>query len=188
MLPMLKARYRARAKSWALGEASTGTPQVGVEFEIEDGDHKGERINGYFFLSDNAAEYTLEKLVTCGWTGTELGELGDPFASASMGANLIELVVEPEDQEKDGHPVHDEKTGEVKQRLRIQFVNRAGGLAMKSVLTHDKAQILSTKMKGKLAAIRAKANRDAGNSGSATPPPTGPLGQNPPPLNDDIPF
>jgi len=185
MLPMLKARYRARAKSWALGEASTGTPQVGVEFEVEDGDHKGERISGYFFLSDNAADYTLEKLRNCGWTGLDLSELDDVAASASMGANLVDLVVEPEDQEKNGQPVIDEETGEVKRRLRIQFVNRAGGLSMKSTLTADKKQVLAAKMKAKLAAFDAKAKRNG-----ATPAPSGPPGPNPPPqgATDDIPF
>jgi hypothetical protein len=37
--------------------------------------------------------------------------------------------------QKDGQPVIDDKTGEVRRRLRIQFVNRAGGLAMKSALS-----------------------------------------------------
>ena len=186
MLPMLKSRYRARAKSWALGEASTGTPQVGVEFEVEDGDHKGERISGYFALSDLAADYTLEKLRNCGWTGSDISELDDPAASASMAVNLVELVVEPEDQQaKGGAPVIDEETGEVKRRLRIQFVNRAGGLAMKSTLTADKKQVLAAKMKAKLAAFDAKAKRNGG-----TPAPSGPPGPNPPPqgATDDIPF
>lgn len=186
MLPMMKARYRARAKSWALGAAGTGMPQVGVEFEVDDGDHKGERISGYFALSDAAAEYTLEKLVNCGWTGTDLAELNDPAASATMGANVVELVVEPEDQVKNGQPVIDKETREVKCRLRIQFVNRAGGLAMKNALVGADAQSLSAKMKGKLAAIRAKAKRDGGSASSAPvgdPRPTPPA-----PAEDDIPF
>jgi hypothetical protein len=78
MLPMEKGRYSARAVSWQLGEAGTGTPQVGIEFRIEDGDQKGERISGYFALSDAAAEYTLQKLRNCGWRGTDISELDDP--------------------------------------------------------------------------------------------------------------
>jgi hypothetical protein len=102
MLPMEKGRYSARAVSWQLGEAGTGTPQVGIEFRIEDGDQKGERISGYFALSDAAAEYTLQKLRNCGWRGTDISELDDAELSASMAANLVELVVEPEDSQKDG--------------------------------------------------------------------------------------
>jgi hypothetical protein len=182
MLPMEKGRYRAKAVAWQLGEASTGTPQVGVEFAIEDGDHKGERISGYFALSDAAAEYTLEKLRNCGWTGNDITELEN---DKTMGSKVVELVVEPEDQVKNGKPVIDDESGEVKQRLRIQFVNRAGGLAMKATLTDDKKKLLAAKMRGKLAAIDAKAKRD-GNG--AAPPASGPKSPEPPPVTDDIPF
>lgn len=162
MLPMTKARYQARAVSWSLGEASTGTPQVGVEFEVQDGDHKGERIAGYFALSDAAAEYTLEKLRNCGWTGTDIGELESPENSGSMAANVVELVLEPEQQKKEGQLLTNED-GSPKLRLRIQFVNRAGGLAMKKSLSDDSRRTLAAKMRAKLAAL------DARNGGPPAP-------------------
>lgn len=186
MLPMQKSRYRAKAVSWQLGEASTGTPQVGVEFEVQDGENQGERISGYFALSDAAAEYTLEKLRNCGWTGTDIGELDGPGASASMKANVVELVVEPEQQVKNGAPVVNED-GSPALRLRIQFVNRGGGLAMKTTLTEDKKKLLAAKMRGKLAALDAKARRDGPVGNGAT----GPVSPEPPPHSgpvDDIPF
>lgn len=177
MLPMLKARYRAKAKSWAVGEASTGTPQVGIEFVIEEGDHRGEWISGYFFLTDAACDRTLETLRLCGWTGTDVSE--EMFG---LDANIVELVVEPEDGLPDPH------SGEVKQRLRLKFVNKAGGVAMKSALTSDKAKVLAAKMKARLAIIDAKAKRE-GNGVAAIPPPY--RNDGPPPGHpaaDDIPF
>lgn len=155
MLPMEKARYRAKAVAWSLGEASTGTPQVGVEFEVQDGDHKGERISGYFALSDAAAEYTLEKLRNCGWTGSDIGELEDKEASASMASKQVELVCEPEDVKKDGQLLTNDD-GSARLRLRIQFVNRAGGLAMKKSLSDDSRRALAAKMRAKLAALDAR--------------------------------
>src|SRR4051812_31922480 len=184
MLPMQKARYRAKAVSWQLGEASTGTPQVGIEFEVQDGEHQGERISGYFALSDAAAKYTLEKVRNCGWTGNDICELDDATASASMAANIVELVVEPEFQIKEGRTVVDED-GKIKERLRIQFVNRGGGLAMKKPMTEDKKKLLAAKMRGTLAAIDALAKRDGTNGA------TGPVSPDPPPpvgVVDDIPF
>ena len=86
MLPLVKSRYRAKAVAWALGEASTGTPQIGIEFEVQDGDQKGERISGYYFLSDNAADYTLEKMRNCGWTGTDISE-----ELVGLDGNVVEL-------------------------------------------------------------------------------------------------
>lgn len=185
MLPMEKGRYRAKATEWQLGEASTGTPQIGVTFEVIEGDHKGDRISGYFALSDAAAEYTLEKVRNCGWTGSDITEL-DSETAVGMGSKIVELVVEPEDQKKDGKPVIDEQTGEVKRRLRIQFVNRNGGLAMKSALTDDKKKLLAARMRGKLAAIDAKAKREG--NGAAPPASSGPKSPEPPPVADDLPF
>lgn len=188
MLPMTKSRYRAKAVIWALGKAGTGTPQVGIEFEVQDGDHKGERIIDYFSLTDAAADYTLEKLINCGWTGTELAELDDPKASASMAANVVELVVEPEDMaDKDGQDMLD-KEGYIRQRLRIRFVNRGGGLAMKAAMTGDDKSLLSAKMKAKLAAIRAKAPRSSGTKSSPIGAPPPGLDEAEPIANDDIPF
>lgn len=187
-LPMEKARYSARAKHWQLGAAGTGTPQVGVEFEVEDGDQKGERISGYFALSDAAADYTLQKLRNCGWTGNDVFELENPEKSASMAANLVEITVEPEDEVKDGKPVVNEQTGDVKRRLKVGFVNRAGGLAMKSSLTDDQRRVLGAKMKARLSALDLKSRPASNGNGSAAR--AGPSGPNPPPpgIEDEIPF
>ncbi len=177
MLPMMKARYRAKAKSWALGEASTGTPQVGIEFVIEEGDHRGEWITGYFFLTDAAGDRTLETMRLCGWTGTDVSE-----ELVGLDANIVELVVEPED----GMP--DPQSGDVKQRLRLKFVNKSGGVAMRSALSNDKAKVLAAKMKAKLAVIDAKAKRES--NGFIGAPPPGRIDGPPPghPASDDIPF
>lgn len=93
--------------------------------------------------------------------------------------NVVELVCEPEDTRPDP------STGEVKTRLRVRWVNRAGGLVMKNRLDDDKKKILAAKMKAKIAAFDAKAKRE-GNG--AAPASAGPPGPNPPPMTDDIPF
>jgi hypothetical protein len=174
MLPMEKARYRARATAWDLGEASTGAPQVAIEFEVVEGDQKGERITKYCFLTDAAAEYTLAALRTCGWTGNDLAD-GLP----GLDKNVVEIVCAPED----GLP--DKETGEVKQFLRVQFINKAGGIAMKTRLNDEQKRTLAAKMKAKLAALDAKEKRE-GNG--AAPHAAGPIGPNPPGVTDDIPF
>lgn len=190
MLPMEKSRYRGRAKVWQLGAAGTGTPQVGVELEVEEGDYKGERISTYLALSDAAADYTLQKLRNLGWTGTDIFDLEDPEKSASMAANLVEFTVELEDEVKDGQPVIVEETGEVKRRLKVGFINRGGGLAMKSSLTEDAKRALGAKMKIRLAALDTKTSKQGGNGGGPKAPAGGPPGPTPPPhgIEDEIPF
>jgi hypothetical protein len=92
MLPMEKSALSREATAWDLGEASTGAPQVAIEFEVVEGDQKGERITKYCFLTDAAAEYTLAALRICGWTGNDLAD-GLP----GLDKNVVEIVCAPED-------------------------------------------------------------------------------------------
>lgn len=176
MLPLQKAYYRAKAKSWDLGQAETGTDQVAIEFEVVEGDFRGSRITWYGFFTDKTEERTLESLRICGWTGTDLSNL------TGLDANVVEIVCEPEDGKADP------ETGEVKSRLRVRWVNRAGGIAMKTRLGDDQKKVLAARMKARIAAIDAKAKREGNGAAGAAMPPGGPLGENLPPVTDDIPF
>lgn len=179
MLPLEKAYYRAKAKSWDLGTAETGTDQVAVEFEVVEGEQKGARITWYGFFTEKTEERTFEALRICGWTGTDLSDL------TGLDANVVELACEPEDSQPNP------ETGEIKTRLRVRWVNRSGGIVMKNRMDEDKKKVLAAKMKARLAAFDAKARAEGRQS---APPPVRPPPANggPPPGHpaaiDDIPF
>lgn len=90
--------------------ASTGNAQVLLTFELED----GRRMQGFFPITPNAAEYTLAKLQSCGFTGTDYKAM----RRQSPGGK-VELVI-----------IEDEYKG--KRRPKIQFINRQGGFSIKA--------------------------------------------------------
>ena len=120
--------------------------------------------HGYF--TDLTAYRTLESLRHCGWTGDDLLHL------EGLDSNEVQLVVE--DEEHDG-----------KMRTKVQWVNRAGGLAVKQPLSPERAHAFAASMQARIRAL------DAAN-GRRQPRPTAKpvdLRPEPPPLTDaDMPF
>jgi hypothetical protein len=169
---ILNGKYRARAKEWVLAEiGANSTPAVSVEFVFSD--PALGKITWDGWLSDAAADRTLESLRYCGWEGDDLTEL------RGLDANEVELVIEQEDYQGRSYP-------------KVKWVNRGGGLAHKTPLTGDKARFFAQQMKDRIRALDASkgAPRSAakpGASQSRRGPSSGP--PEPPPFSDDdIPF
>lgn len=157
--------HRAKAKSWALIESQKGTPGVAVEFVLVDG---GEDITWDGWLSDGAFDRTLESLRYCGFKGENLEDL------QGLDANEVELVIEPE-------------TYEGKTKLKVQWVNRPGGIAARSKMAPDKVKSFAAQMRDRIRALGAEpgVKRQAAPKANGGPP----ARQEPPPLEDkDIPF
>ena len=88
-------KYTARVVDAAAGQnEKTGTDQVVVELEItESGEQQGARITYYGYLTDRAAEYTMEALENTGWSG-------DGFADADFAdceGHVCQIVVQHEE-------------------------------------------------------------------------------------------
>lgn len=106
-------KYDVTVTGSALGESKENkTPQIIIEFE----DHEGARICAYLFLSDNAWQYTEEKLRTLGW---------DPQRN---GLRFEELNADPSPIV--GHKVQivlNEDTYNGKRSLKVAYINPPGG-------------------------------------------------------------
>ncbi len=142
-------RYLARAIDSQLGFAETGTEQIAVTFEIEEGDYTGHTITWIGFLTDASSEITVKALLACGWSGDDLSDL------TGIDRNQVELVVE-----------HEMYNG-VK-RARVKWVNRpgSGGFVMKHQMSEVQKKALSQKMKGLIVTLRKE-------EGGSRPAPSG---------------
>lgn len=89
--------------------SSNGNGQVLLTFALESGQYQ----QGFFAITPNAAEYTIQKLHACGFSGTSFREMAKQTPHGK-----VELVIE-----------HDEYRGKV--RPKIKFVNRLGGFSIK---------------------------------------------------------
>jgi hypothetical protein len=118
---LAEGKYTARGVEAALcASKDKGTPSVQVVVEITEGPDAGHRLRWDGWLTDLTAQRTMESLRYLGWTGTLLTDL------AGIDANLVQIVVEHEANEKDG-----------KSYPRVQWINKLGGGAK----IHDDAKM-----------------------------------------------
>jgi hypothetical protein len=167
-------KVQGRAREWALGHSSNGTEQIAVLFEYVDKNGEPDTITWFGFFTDAAADRTIEALRYCGWEGDDFGRL------EGLDKNEVELVLENE-------------TYQGKERVKVQWVNRLSGLALKAPMNAAQIAAFSARMRGKAVASKQKmatpstqqrgASRvsDARNGG-------GPDMSAPPPTDDDIHF
>ena len=155
-------KHRARAKSAALGLTSTGKEQVGVEFEILTDGHVGTSITWYGYFTEDTTERTIKSLRICGWAGTELDNLN------GIDSNEVELEVE-------------EDTYNGKTSAKVKWINKPGGLAMKSQLDPVQARSFAQRMKGAIAAL----DKATGTKPAQRPAARAPARNDDPPMPDD---
>lgn len=144
--------YRAKAVEHKLGETSTGKEQVLVTFEVQAGEHKGQRLFWYSFFTDLTIDRTLESLEHAGWDGESLS------AMHGLGSKEVELVCEFEKSQKDG-----------KDYLRVRWVNEVRGAVLKKELDRGGVLALEERLKGAMLARKQKreeAGDDSFNCGA----------------------
>ena len=126
--------YRAIAMSAQLGKAGTGTPQVAIAFQTEDGQH----ITAFCYLSEKAADRTMESLRLCGWEGDDVRDL-----SGVNGTCEVDIVVEEEEYEGN-------------MRCKVKWINAPGGGGVKvEAMPEKEAAAFAARMKAKAQASRA---------------------------------
>jgi hypothetical protein len=127
--------YRARAIQGALGQASTGSDQVAVEFEILTEGLEGQHITWFGYFTDATWERTVEALRTCGWQGDDLSDL------TGLGASEVDLVIEQE-----------EYNG--KYSAKVKWINKPGGMSLKAPMSPERAQQFASEMKGRILSLK----------------------------------
>lgn len=142
-----EGKFRAKARKAEMGLSSKGNEQIGIEFELLEGETKGQRLAYYGSFAEGAMAITIKAMRTAGWLGddvTELASLSRPDVPT------VELVIEHE-------------TWEGETRVKVKWVNFAGGVAMKNPLDQGKKAALAARMRAAVAAV----DQDARSSGSA---------------------
>jgi hypothetical protein len=154
MIP--EGKYKAKARSAQLGEASTGAEQIGIEFEIIDGEQKGSRYSYYGTFGEAAVEITLKAMRAAGWQGddvTDLASLNRPDTPD------CQIVIAHEEYPK----------GSGKMHTKIKWVNPFGGLAMKNPLDQTKKQALSARIRATVAQVDQELKSSGQGNGGAKP-------------------
>lgn len=142
-----EGKFRAKARKAELGESKSGE-QIGIEFEILEGETKGHRLAYYSSFSEAAMAITIKAMRTAGWKGDDVTDLS---SLSREDVPVVELVVEHE-------------TWEDKTRAKVKWVNSAGGVQMKNPLDQGKKAGLAARMRQAVASV----DQDLRSSGAAT--------------------
>ncbi len=183
-----KGKHRARARDWSIGEAGTGTKQIGVDFDLLD--RPGECQPWYGYFTEKALDSTMKALRAMGWTGYDLSELAD--RGGGLDTNEVILVVDHESEtDRSGQPMVDDQ-GEVLMRARTRWVNPVGWVAMKKTLEGGDLRSFAAEMKARILQLDPAAAKRAvaparGSVASRPVAPQQPRGEEPP-TDDGIPF
>lgn len=127
-------RFRARAIEGAWGKAASGTEQVAVLFKLE----TGSTLTWYGYLTEKAAERTMNALITCGVSDLETLE--------GLGSDEVDVTVE-----------RDEYQGKVS--AKIAWINPlgSGGVAMKEKVEGPAKLAMLAKHRGNFLRLRKEA-------------------------------
>jgi hypothetical protein len=153
--------WKARAREAALATAGTGTPQLGIDFEILEGPSQGQHITAYLYFGEGSFDRTIESIRLCGWKGTNLADL------TGITDNEVRIVVEQE-----------EYNGKLYQK--VKWINALGGVAVQNRMNAGEAADFAARMRGRIAAM-AQGQRP-------TAPPSRAAQTTIPQSDDDIPF
>jgi hypothetical protein len=164
-------RHVAKAIEWKLGVTKGGKEQIGVLFQVAD----GQTIVWYGYFTDLTTERTLESLEYMGWDGVDIT---DP---KGLDTNEVQLVIE-----------HEPPNDQGKVFAKVQWVNRiGGGLAMKEELVGGALQNFKQRMAGAVMARRQAAGKPVNARKPAaqrSAPPADDFGPSNYGPDDEIPF
>jgi hypothetical protein len=175
---MNEGRYTMRAIGGALGHAKTGTPQIGIELAVTEGDYVGQRIWYYGYFSDAAKEYTFRALRTLGWEGDDLTDL------RGIEKNDVTVIVAAEEYNGNSS-------------LKVKGIYPLGGSGVANPMDDAEAKKFAALMKGDAIASRTAGQPAPGENrkkqSKPKPPPSGgasdgAYGGMMNPSDDDIPF
>lgn len=166
----MKGKFNGKGITGMLIESSKGTPGVAVELAILNEGAEFSTLTWDGWLTDDAAERTIEALRHLGWKGTDLSNL------EGIDANEVELVV-------------DEVIWEGKTQTKVKFINAKGGLSFRTPLAPEKAKSFAEQMKAKIAGFDAMKGNRKSTASNGTPKTSGPVSPEPPPISEkDIQF
>jgi hypothetical protein len=156
-----------------LGESQTGTPYIGLPFTVSSGDHIGDYITAYLYLSDAAFDRTIGTLAHAfSWDGDLEALANGSFSFAGMPATIVTKS----------------ETYEGRQVTKVSWINRLGESGGGGGITPIDKGKLNALIAGKGARAKAIGSK-AVSDGKVAPPQraTAPAAMSPAD-KDDLPF
>lgn len=124
--------YRARIREVESFESRSGTPGIGVTFEVDAGPFKGGRVRDTVWLSDKALPFALGRFEAA---GVKLdGEVSDEQLIRALTGKVCDIVVRPDEYE-------DRETGQMKESRKVVAWDKPQGSVSASLPTGPAAPV-----------------------------------------------
>lgn len=162
MLPVIEAKYTARARATSWGTSTKGNEQIAVTFEVIEGEHAGSAISYIRAFTDNTTEWIVKSLRACGWASDDLMDLYnlDEEGCDRMLPDTVQIVCKPKQPQEPGGKVY----------LEVAFVNKpgAGQFEFKQGMEAQDVRSFAARMKSTVASL-SPATKKAPANGAKSP-------------------
>jgi hypothetical protein len=137
-------KFRAQALEGSLGYSTTGKEEIAVQFLILEGPDEGKRITWWGYLSDAAADRTLESLLHTGWDGEDVSVL------TGLGSKDATIVIQ-------------EDTYKGVKRTKVAWVNQLSrGPTNDKAMDDSQRTSFAERMRGRTIALQKKVPAQVG--------------------------
>ena len=153
-----EGKYVMRATGAALKKSGNGNTYLVMSFDVTQGPYAGHSAFKSFHFTDKALERTVEDLQLCGWTGDDPSEINSENL-CGCDTNEVRCVIEHESYDRDG---------EQRIAVKVKWINGMDS-GLKSNVNASDAAAFGASMKGRIAALKAKAAA-SGASGARPAP------------------
>lgn len=129
--------YRGRAikGSEQYGQTKNGNDQIVIDLDLLD---IGEKVSTFLVFTDKAAQFSLDRLRACGWTGDDLSKLD------GIDANEVDVEVKYEMYQG-------------QEKMKVQIVTGGGAVKLKDQLDDKGKKAFAAKYKDLAKSVAAKA-------------------------------
>ena len=142
MAKIKAGKYIGKISSAGLYEPKSKIPMVCIQFEFQDVEGELHNLTWYGSMHDNSKEFTIQTMVTCGFSG-------DDLIDCLKGKEVFDTTKELE------LVVGIKETQDGKQRPEIKFINNTGGSSFKQMdVAQAKSITQGYSIKGDLMAAR----------------------------------
>jgi hypothetical protein len=150
--------YVCKAKRWGYELTEKRKLRLAIEYEVLEGERKGQAIYDDLYITEAALPRTVEVLRTLGWVGKDLSEVD--AGKGGLDANAVQLVLQDD-------------TYEGKTRAKVKYVNPLRRAAERPAA--DALKRLGAKLLGAVAEADARneerrREREARRNGGGFPP------------------
>jgi len=142
-----EGKYIARMSGAVVKKSKSGNQYLLASFDVTQGPYTGHSAFRSFHFTDAALEYTVADLQKCGWADDDIAAF-DGTDLRGCNTNEVRITVE--------HEPYTDQNGNERVAAKVKWINSLDS-GLKSNVSEGERAAFGASMKGRIAALKAKA-------------------------------